>query len=575
MSNADRIVSGSASGASQTPQWLLAFALAVGVLVRLSVFAWSTPWEPHHPDEHTLPVEALALWEGITPYEVGWPASTTRLILSASAGVQWLITQGLEAWAVRDDPGAVLNQVTAWIGTRYADPEPLYQLGRTVSIVTGILQLLAVVWAVRQWTTGRLGVQAAALTAALAPIAVAYSQYVVADITGLLFATLCVGLAAHPTRGRILGMSALAALAACSKFHFGIWLLAPLLCVWLSSEPRIGNRVGLSALVLALAGWIFVTLVPWAWTNPLLTAKEFAHVVLSKVGAGAAAPSVWANARLVLGGLGMLCWAGAAVGLLSLRPVDLRRVAPAALPTLLGLIALSFSAVPFDRHGLVLAPGMFVLGAIGWERVMESRTRAVRWAAVTAFAVCALVTSTSLVRVMRVSGESDVDTLVKQWILDNVPQGRRVAVQDEMTAFLPRVPDQLRDCADSIFSRESFAARSTLLGLTGSADEQAVWSAVMNDQVFQAFRCRRELQVHKGGGYRLVFFHQDERFGSLLESQVIEEFFSGSTAHSGGIDVLVLNRALNRPEPPSILVKTLRGQRAIYARERSDPRAAP
>ncbi len=72
---------------SKTPLWLgaagtyrlaLAAVLLLAVLARMSVVTWSDPWGPHHPDEHILPLEALALWEGITPREVGWPGSTTR-----------------------------------------------------------------------------------------------------------------------------------------------------------------------------------------------------------------------------------------------------------------------------------------------------------------------------------------------------------------------------------------------------------------------------------------------------------------------------------------------------------------
>lgn len=49
----------------------LAAVLLLALLARASVVTWSDPWGPHHPDEHILPLEALALWEGITPREVG------------------------------------------------------------------------------------------------------------------------------------------------------------------------------------------------------------------------------------------------------------------------------------------------------------------------------------------------------------------------------------------------------------------------------------------------------------------------------------------------------------------------
>src|SRR5262245_61170738 len=75
----------------------VAALLIAGVLIRCSVLLWSDPWGPHHPDEDILPLEAMALWEGITPREVGWPASTTRVLLSGIQAVQWAVARGQSA----------------------------------------------------------------------------------------------------------------------------------------------------------------------------------------------------------------------------------------------------------------------------------------------------------------------------------------------------------------------------------------------------------------------------------------------------------------------------------------------
>ena len=66
---------------------MLVAVLAVAVLVRLAFLLpsyWAHPYEVHHQDEHFLPLEAVALWEGVTPDELGWPASPSRLLLSAA-----------------------------------------------------------------------------------------------------------------------------------------------------------------------------------------------------------------------------------------------------------------------------------------------------------------------------------------------------------------------------------------------------------------------------------------------------------------------------------------------------------
>src|SRR6266487_458120 len=125
--------------------------ILIGALARINVGRWAEPWSPHQPDEHILPLEALALWEGITPREVGWPGSTTRLVLSVVAASQCLRDQGRAMWAERAHPDRALQIVSTWIGNRYVDRRPLYRMGRTISVVTGILQLVAVVWALSQW----------------------------------------------------------------------------------------------------------------------------------------------------------------------------------------------------------------------------------------------------------------------------------------------------------------------------------------------------------------------------------------------------------------------------------------
>ena len=68
------------------------------------------------------------------------------------------------------------------------------------------------------------------------PIAVEYLQYVLADVTGLLFATFVIGLARPSDAIPIVAMAALAGLAAASKLHYGLWLLTPILCIWLRKD---------------------------------------------------------------------------------------------------------------------------------------------------------------------------------------------------------------------------------------------------------------------------------------------------------------------------------------------------
>lgn len=540
-------------------------AIVLGAVLRISVVSWQDPWGPHHPDEHLLPLDAVALWEGITPREVGWPASTTRLALSALAGGEFLAEQGAATWDQRHDPPKALEGVARWIGARYADPAPLYRLGRWVSVITGILQLVAVAWALRQWV-GPLGAFVGTLASAIAPLMVVYSQYVLADITGLFFATVALGLAAQPTVGRIVAMAALGGLAASSKFHFGLWMLTPIVCALLMNDLRATQRIALAAAAAAVGGLVIVMLVPWFWLDPFLAAKEFGGVVAVKVGSGASAAQIAQNLSWVFGGLGSVGWLGTVLGLFFLlRDQKLVRLLPVLVPLVFGTIALASSAIVFDRYGLVLTPAIALLCAYGWESLMGRPTTAARRVASVTFAMALLATGVGLVLSQRMAREVDVDVLAKRWVMEHVPRGQRVAIFDEVNAFLPRTPGQLDACINAVESPQSYARKWAVLGYKGGEISGApMRSMLLTDEEYHAYWCRRERLAQQDPGYAVVPYHTQPRFGSLLETDVVREFKSGEHEITGGIDVLVVNRDVDAGRPPAVVLRTARGQRAIY-----------
>src|SRR5947208_3536428 len=89
--------------------------LIAGAAARASVVFWADPWGPHHPDEHILPLEALALWEGITPREVGWPGTTSRVLLSGVEAAKLAVDKGHALWQRRSNPAEALGVITKWI----------------------------------------------------------------------------------------------------------------------------------------------------------------------------------------------------------------------------------------------------------------------------------------------------------------------------------------------------------------------------------------------------------------------------------------------------------------------------
>ena len=553
-------------GASRRWSAALSAAILIGTLARASVVVWSDPWGPHHPDEHILPLEALGLWEGVTPREVGWPGSTTRILLSGIEAAELFVEKGFEIWQFRQQPDRALHVVTTWIGTQFVEPASLYKTGRMVSIVTGVLQLLALAWALRRWT-GPVGIAVGTLAMAISPVAVAHSQYVLADVTGLLFATIALGLAADPTPRRVIVIAALVGLAAASKFHFGLWLLTPLLCVWFGDRAVFPRKWILSLAIVITAAWVGVTLVPWFLINPLLGLKEFAGVVLVKVGHGSPLGRMPRNAAMVLGGLGALAWIGALAAGGVRGTHERRRIMPIAVPLVVGMTALVLMATVFDRYGLVLMPGAAILAGLGWDAWLQHNRAMVRRGAAVALAVCIAATITSLVYSQRVIAEIDVDALVKNWVVANVKPGARVAVHDEMNALLPRAADQLRECANRVTTVAAYEEKWLTEGVkTSVAEERPMEAMVMTDERFSAYWCRRELGNGKPSGFRVVSYHAEPRFEAVLEHDAVNEFRTGSRQLTGGVDVLVMNRPVDVGLPPIQVFRTARGQRVIYKR---------
>ena len=201
---------------------------------------WQQSWTPHHADEHILPEEALALWEGVTPRELGWPASTTRLGLSILYAVPFVAEQG-SALRRAPNPEAALEIVSRYIAARWVDPSPLFVLGRWFSAFIGIAQVVVMAWALGRWLPAS-GAAIGALCAATMPLLVLYSQFILSEVTGVLFATAVLGLLPGATPGdyrRAMLLGLFVGLAAGTKFHFGLWLLPAV--AGLVDQPRDGS----------------------------------------------------------------------------------------------------------------------------------------------------------------------------------------------------------------------------------------------------------------------------------------------------------------------------------------------
>ena len=535
--------------------------VAIGLALRALVVFWSVPLTPHHPDERILSFEAIGLWEGVTPREVGWPASTTRLALSGAHAVQFVAERGTAVWARRGNAGAALAEVARWIGDRFVDEAPIFLVARTVCIAIGLLQLVAMGWTATRLLTATGAVLAAAVCA-LAPLAVSHSQFVLADISGVLCATLAIGLIAGAGPPRVGAAGFLAGCAAASKFHFGLWLIPVLVVAWHNGHP--GRRVNLLLTALVAFALAILLLVPWFWLNPILALKELGGVVGVKVGSGAR-PFEWPVHFVTLtSGLGVLAWVP-----LLLRPRALTRQAGVLGRTILwttlaGFAILVTSQIVFDRYSLVVLPGVALLAGAACAELCE--LPAVRWRTISRglVAALALITLTETLVSQRRVGEAAVDWDVQQWILHHVAYDRRVALHDEFTQYLPQRADQLAACATDISTRQAYRDKLRVNGITGTGELEPVRSAILNDEYFTAYWCRREMAV-SSGGYVLRPYHDGDRFHTLTTSEAIARLAIPADRPEA-IDVLVLAYALPAGQTPAAVFERRAGRRVIYAR---------
>ena len=532
--------------------------LAAALAARLSYLAWEDPYGPHHPDEHILSLESVALWEGVTPREVGWPAAPTRLVLSAINACR-LAGSG-ELRQPRMD--LRLRHVSAWIGRQWTDQSGLYATGRATSALVGVLAVLATWWALGRWLPWP-GAALGATAAAVSPIAVAYSQFVLADVMGVLWSTLVLGLVRLPVTTRsTIAAAAAAGLAAASKFHFGVWLVAVWMAIWLAPGLSRARRVRHCMLGCLVFGSVVLVLVPWFVTSPVLAAKEFGGVVLVKLGTLAPRGTTWHWLTLLLGGFGAFTLVGAALGCIRSIRED-RTIWIALVPALIALVALFRAEIVFDRYGLVIAPALFLLAGSGWRGFADRQplNRVLATAAVLALAM----TIVSLVQTWRLWAPTGADRLAAAWVTAHVRAGSRVGLHSEANAFVPREAADLRRCAAHVWTDAAYTEKWASNGIAvRDAEGTPFRNAVLNDELFEAYSCSRELLAGPRAGYALRRFHDQPRFDTLLTAEA-EHAFDTRGAGPDGLDVLVLNHARRTGAPPVVTLRNGFGARFVYA----------
>src|SRR5258705_7342445 len=87
-----------------------------------------------------------------------------------------------------------------------------------------------------------------------------------------------------------------------------------------------------------------------------------------------------------------------------------------------------------------------------------------------------------------------------------------------MNAYLPRVAEQLRDCAEHVTTGSAYEEKWLVEGVrTSAGDQRPMESMVLNDERFNAYWCRRGLGAANPHGFPMVTFPDEPPVDPGLE----------------------------------------------------------
>lgn len=501
------------------------------------VLAWSAPWAAHHPDEVVLPFEAIAQWEGIVPRELGWPASTTRLALSMAYGIDMLVDR-TSLLVTADSAPEAMELISSWSAEKIDAPERLFFIGRLYSVLVGVLAVHAAFWAATQWVGRRAAVVAAMLTA-ISPLAVSYSQLVLADMTGVLFVTGALGLWSHPLRGyrAAAATGVLIGLAVASKYHFAIWLVPAL--VWIASSTAL-PRVRSASLLLGSSALTYLTLVPWVWLNPTLVVKEFLHVVVTKV--TPRSDVFWpfgpfANLHVGIHHLGWLASFGVVLGIVYTVSSRNRRWLPVQIALTMGILVIASARIMHARYGLLLLPAIAICAAAGYSGLLESPSRTWRLAGYLMLILITLLTCGQLVLDQMQASIAPPSLQAAQWLRSEAKPRQRIAVYSIFEQPLPRTREQLRNLIAEREGEQAYLQKMASNHYVLSRTSQPFRATVLCDESSASYWFSRELSIRRDGeGFEVFHYDDVPKFGSLDAEKARALFLDGPQDDALGFD---------------------------------------
>lgn len=504
---------------------------------------WESPGSPHHVDEIFLPYESIALWEGIKPRELGWPAATARPIYSVTYG---LISLSREASGITEAISsgniAELFSTASTLPTHILqDPATFFIAGRLISAIIGLLTITSIVWAGMRWGDRSTGLWAG-IIAAISPDLIFHSQILLADIIGMLAVSIALGLMANRSESTLRKALLVAIACGCAtatKHHFGIWLV-PLLAYCFSSCKTFQRRdlirvLSCAAAAVTTLACVYLLFVPEWWQNPVLMSKEFLTVVVSKM-TSAESLGPWQHTQnsfqkltailtTITNEWGILLIFCACLNLKNIRRPQITEFGLLAMLMIITFALWKGTSIT-SRYMQPAFPVAVLFAARGVSKL--SIKTYTKWLAKrVALPIAVLLGSWQVFESQRRVGASTRDTKAATWIARNIPAGKIIAIPELFTERLPRSLKNLADLEDQYTSGELYKKKMSSNGMEWNDISRPFESAILNDEAFHLYWVRKEKLIrHENEGYRLLTYSRGKRATGVEQDVLIEQIIT-------------------------------------------------
>lgn len=568
----------------QSTRKYLSYAIPSLVFIALSLnwtcdLLWESPGSPHHVDEIFLPYESIALWEGIKPRELGWPAATARPVYSVIYGLMSL-TRATPEITAQISSGNVteLFSTASTLPTHILhDPATFFIVGRIISATFGLLTILSIVWAGTRWGGALTGLWAG-IIAALSPDLIFHSQVLLADVIGILAVSVALGLMetrSELTLRKVLLVALACGCATATKHHFGIWIV-PLFAYCISScktfqtseLTRFLSYVTAAVITLACSYLLFV---PEWWQNPILMMKEFLAVVASKM-ISAESLGPWEQSQDSFQQLTTLLfiitnkWGILLIFCACLNIKNIRRphLIECGLFSMLMLIALALwqATSITSRYMQPAFPVAVLFAAHGISKV--SLKPSTTWYAVrVAIPVVMLFSSWQLLESQRRAGSRTRDTRAAAWINENIPAGKIIAIPELFTERLPRSLKNLAELEDQYTAAELYKNKLSSNGIEWDESSRPFKSAILNDEAFYLYWARKEKLIRKENeGYDLLIHSRGKRVTGVQQDALIQQII-GASKSDRSVDFALLEKSIDPASERTILRASFSDQSSL------------